>query len=178
MYLRIGIIVEGPSDKLVLETLLTNVGIKLLVRIAGGSKILTTSVWIASRLYDDGADNVIVLKDSDCHAGTAAYQREVTTRLGNIKGVTVCLAVHAIESWLMADEEALGKYLGAPVKEIPNPEKYCLPDDELNDVFRRIKGRSYLKRSDASGIASYLRIERVRQRCPSFANFIQTLGVP
>ena len=44
MYLRIGIIVEGPSDKLVLETLLTNVGIKLLVRIAGGSKILTTSM--------------------------------------------------------------------------------------------------------------------------------------
>jgi len=139
---RIGIIVEGPSDKSVVETILAPTRITLLVRIAGGSRILTTSGWIAAKLFEDGAESVVVLKDSDCHA-----------------------------------EHALEEYLSAPVKKVPSPEKYCLPDDELNQLFRRIKGRGYVKRRDAPGIASLMNVDLVRDRCPSFATFLDSLGL-
>ena len=171
---KIGLIVEGASDKPVVEALLANQEVNPIIRIAGGAKILSAPSWMVPRLYADGADKVIALKDSHCRTDVENYRRQVEDQLGQIEGLEVCLVIHAIESWLLADSEAVGGYLGMTVKPVANPEKHCKPEEELNHIFR-LGGRSYVKRADAPGIARRLNHKVVSKRSPSFVAFLQAV---
>ena len=169
---KIGLIVEGASDKPVVEALLANQDVNPIIRIAGGAKILSAPSWMVPRLYADGAAKVIALKDSHCRTDVEKYRQQVEDQLGQIKGLEVCLVIHAIESWLLADSEAIGGYLGMSVKPVANPEKVCKLEEALNHIFR-LGGRSYVKRADAPGIANRLNYEVVSKRSPSFVAFLQ-----
>src|SRR6266511_3907459 len=105
------------------------------------------------RLYAEGVGKVVALKDSHCRTDVDAYRHEVLERLNNVEGLEICLVVHAIESWLLGDANAVGEYLGTKVKPIADPEKLCKPEEELGHIFR-LRGRTYVKRADAPGIAS------------------------
>ncbi len=171
---KVGIIVEGPSDKLVVHALLRSMQVEPIVRVAGGAKILTAPRWMVPRMFAEGAAKVIALKDSHCHTDVDAYRSQVLKQIGRIDGLMVCVVVHAIESWLLGDMDAVGAYLGSSLKVIHNPEKYCKPDEELNHFFRS-RGRSYVKRLDAPAIATRIHSDLVNQRCPSFGAFIDSI---
>ncbi len=91
-------------------------------------------------------------------------------------GLHICMVVHAIESWLLADEEAISDYLGSKVKELRDPENECKPEEVLEELFKRT-GKVYLKGGDAPGeIARRLKLEKVVTKCPSFKNFKALIG--
>src|SRR5439155_12630977 len=115
---KIGLIVEGASDKPVVEALLANQDVNPVIRIAGGAKILSAPSWMVPRLYADGAVKVIALKDAHCRTDVVRYRRQVSEQLGQIMGLEICLVVHAIESWLLADSDAIASYLGSSVKPV------------------------------------------------------------
>ncbi|MBN1455542.1 MAG: DUF4276 family protein, partial [Methanomicrobia archaeon] len=84
--------------------------------------------------------------------------------------------VHAIESWLLADEAAIGDYLNSEVREIHNPENECKPEEVMDELFKR-SGRVYLKGGEAPcEIARRLRVEKVILKCPSFKRFKALIG--
>ena len=173
---KVGFIVEGPSDKPVVEALIKGMDFIPIIRIAGGSKILTASEWITSRLYEAGAEKVIALVDSHCHPDIETFEKKVKEKMGRIKGLTLCIVIHAIESWMLSDEKALGNYLHSEVPHQTSPEESCRPEEDLNRIFHiHGKGRTYLKRTDAPGIAAHLDRATVQYRCRSFARFLEVI---
>lgn len=100
-----------------------------------------------------------------------------------ITGVTArsIFVVSAIESWLIADERAMAITLGGGatrfVPPVSSPESECDPKALLDTVFSQPK-RSIVRRKDYPKIACRANIERIRQRCPSFAEFCRAIVDP
>ncbi len=176
-----GVIVEGESDEKVIREITHKLGVNAEIRRSKrGAKIQSptkTKSYVLDLLHD--CDTIIILKDSHC-----SDPEEIESNFGNrlrelglsIDGtISVCIVVHAIESWLLADEEAIGDYLSTTIKEIHNPENACKPEEILDEIFKE-NNREYLKGGeDPREIAKRLRLERVIKKCPSFIKFKRVL---
>lgn len=172
-----GIIVEGESDEKVIREITNKLGVNAKIRRSKrGAKIQSpkkTKSYVLDLLYD--CDKVVILKDSHC---SDPYEKERNLEEGlkelevSFNGsIQICIVVHAIESWRLADEEAIGDYLTSAVKEIKNPEDECEPDKVLDEIFKK-NGRVYLKGGVAPGeIAKRLSLEQLIKKCPSFIKF-------
>lgn len=133
-----GVIVEGESDEKVIRDITHKLGVNAEIRRSKrGAKIQSptkTRSYVLDLLHD--CDRIVILKDSHCsdpeekESNFEKRLRELGLSLdGNI---SVCIVVHAIESWLLADEEAISDYLGSKVKEVHNPENACKPEEILD----------------------------------------------
>jgi hypothetical protein len=79
-----------------------------------------------------------------------------------------------IETWFLADEEALGDYLGVRVRSFPEPEGILDPKEKLNRIFEKARGEKcgyYEAGTDPAEIAKRLRLEVLERKCPSFKAF-------
>lgn len=147
----IGFIVEGRSDEKVVEEICKKLRVFPKIKKMGKTISPRKAKAFAEFLLDMSCEKVIILKDSHCSNPTK-IEENLRNRLkeeslrdkinGNVK---ICIVVHAIESWLLGDEEAIGDYLSAKIKEIHNPENACNPEEVLDGLFKK-NGREYLKR--------------------------------
>jgi len=173
----IGFVVEGPSDEKVVEEICQK--LQILQKIKKMRKAMNPRKVkaFADFLLDQNCENVIILKDSHC-SDPENIEKNLRDRLIEEslrdkidREVRICIVVHAIESWLLADEEAIGDYLRSKVKGIHNPENECQPEDVLDGIFKK-NNREYLKGGEAPReIAKRLSLEKVAKKCPSFIKF-------
>lgn len=128
--------VEGPVDEAVLRRVVLDFGIHLVTTyIANGKPHLLRQL----RGYNNAAHHSpwIVLVDLDHSAGCAP---PVLAEWLPDPAPRMCfrIAVRAAESWLMADRESMGRYLGVPLAHIPQePEQLDDPKQTLVDIARR-----------------------------------------
>ena len=166
----IGVVTEGPSDKNVVQEICRKERIRSTFRLMRGNNFTKAKRYSIS-LFHDGCNKVIVLKD--LHRSTSS---EIETKFIEVEltgEVKLCIAVRAIESWLLADEWAFSDYLGIKVKTVHNPEEILKPDEFLNNIFKKTKDRPYIKGGkDPAEIAKRLRLNVVEKRCPSFKEFM------
>jgi hypothetical protein len=88
------------------------------------------------------------------------------------------VVVHALETWLAADEEALRAALNpkTPLKVSGNLEKECRPENILKEIYRKHgRGRDFIKSKDDLIIAEHANPARIAERCSSFRKFQQLL---
>jgi hypothetical protein len=127
------------------------------------------------------AAKIIICVDSECTAP------EITERnLGPCKKairdlkiktpVDFLVIVHALETWLAADEEALHNALNAKraIKTAGNLEMECRPVSILKEVYRKY-GREFIKSKDDLIIAGHADPAQIAKRCSSFRRFQQIL---
>jgi hypothetical protein len=173
----IGVIVEGASDEKVIREITHKLGVTVAIRRSKrGAKIQspTKTKTFAVELLGH-CEKVIILKDSHCsdpHEKERALEEKLKDLGLSFDGtVRICMVVHAIESWLLADEEAIGDYLRSKVRGIYNPENECQPDEILAEIFKKT-GRDYLKGGEAPReLAKRLSLDSVIKKCPSFIKF-------
>ena len=173
----IGVIVEGTSDEKVIREITHKLGVPVEIRrskrgakIQSPTKTKTFAVELLSH-----CEKVVILKDSHCadpHEKEHALEEKLKDLGVSFDGtVRICMVVHAIESWLLADDEAIGDYLRSEVRDIYNPENECKPDKVLNEIFKRY-GLDYFKGGEAPReIAKRLSLDKVIKKCPSFIKF-------
>jgi len=166
----IGFVTEGLSDKNIVQEICKKDGIKSAFRRMRGNN-LNKAKRLAHLLLSGGCKKVILLKD--LHSSTSSEIKKKFEKTEFTDKVKLCIAVRAIESWLLADEKALSDYLGSEVEQVQNPEDISKPDELLDDIFRKEKGRAYLKGGmDSAEIAKRLRLNVVQKRCSSFKEFM------
>jgi len=178
----IGVIVEGTSDEKVIREITHKLGVPVKIRRSRRGATIQSPRKTGSDVEDLLADceKVVILKDSHC-ADPHEKERHLREKLGGlglpVEGdLHICMVVHAIESWLLADEAAIGDYLSSEVREIHSPENECKPEDVLDELFKR-SGRVYLKGGEAPReLARRLRVEKVITKCPSFKKFKALIG--
>ena len=178
----IGFIVEGPSDEKVVEEICRKLQVQPKIKQMRKAINPRKAKAFADFLLDMSCEKVIILKDSHCSNPTKIEINlrdrliEESLRDKIDREVRICIVVHAIESWLLADEEAIGDYLRSKVKGIHNPENECKPEDVLDGFFKK-NNREYLKGGEAPReIAKRLRLEKVIKKCPSFIKFKTFIG--
>ena len=173
----IGVIVEGESDEKVIREITRKLGVPAKIRRSRrGATIQSprkTGSYVVDLLSD--CEKVVILKDSHC---SDPHAKEENLR-GRLQGaglpvdgdLHICMVVHAIESWLLADEEAISDYLGSKVKELRDPETECKPEEVLEELFKKT-GKVYLKGGEAPReLARRLSVEKLITKCPSFKKF-------
>lgn len=132
--------VEGPTDEVVLQRILLEVGIPYAEFYGGKGK-----QHLVGRLknYNQSARHLpwIVLLDLDHSAACApAY----VSQLVPDRQPKLCLriAVRAVESWLLADAERLSVFLGVPLSMIPaDPDAESDPKETLINLARQSRRR-------------------------------------
>jgi hypothetical protein len=160
---KVAFIVEGDADKAFVEALVPRIlgrGARAQVVRVGGKSGFRSAFANVAAFAEEGHPKVIVLVDADtCDAADIAEQRDrlVDTfrrhRVGDL--AEVCLAVPALEAWLVAG------YDDVPA-ELP-PKR--APADAL-----QVRGPA-----DIGRLAAQLSIDKVRERSPSFDTFVRAV---
>lgn len=192
--LKLGFALEGNSDYPVIPILARRVVAEHFPAIElapdstrhprkHGHGFITELPIFAKQLYDDGAAVIVAVVDTD------------NTRLGERRGllrdaqakcqsnrIPVCiaegLAVHSLEAWLLADEQAIAAVFDGDLAQVqfPNPEADLTPKATLNQIVRTLTdGREVTFANSASELAKVIRLEILRQRCPQFDEFARNL---
>jgi 5S rRNA maturation endonuclease (ribonuclease M5) len=176
---KIGLIVEGESDKRTLEKIFTKIGINAEFRvISGGFPVRKINV-LASMLRNSGCNKVIVLKDTECKPKDEMYE-ELKDKIRELEEVEICFVQCALESWLLADEKAIESLISekmkrsVKVKNFSNPEFIPKPKDEMNEIFRKAGVRiKYNEIVHAPEIASRADINKWEEKCESFKEMME-----
>jgi len=181
---RIALIAEGPIDFEVSEILLSKVQIvsptdpepvRLPLRQLSLRRHLKA---LSGRQGNplERVDKAIVLKDSGsltCQQVVAGLQQQIgganwpfPVKLGS--------AVREIESWLLADHQALSIVTGLSCNPVHNPEGIQDPKQVLRNILERASPRQDYGIDKAREIAEKMNLQIARPNCHSLDHFINS----
>jgi 5S rRNA maturation endonuclease (ribonuclease M5) len=178
---KIGLIVEGESDRRAFEKIFSNAGIEAEFRIVQGFPVRKFNA-LAREMKNSGCKKVLILRDTECKGKIERYE-ELKEKIRELEGIEVCFAQCSLESWLLADEEAVDSLLRErskkPIKVeiISNPESIPKPKDKMNEIFRRTRGikLGYIEIAHAPEIASRVKIGKLEEKCESFREMMKKI---
>ena len=122
---------------------------------------------------------IIICVDSEC-TDPSITERNLAPCKRAVKGLSFVVhflvVVHALETWLAADEKALRAILktNKEIKIPGNLEMECRPVTILKDIYRKHR-REFLKSKDDLIIAEHANPTQIAKRCSSFRRFQQIL---
>ena len=134
---RLGFIVEGATEKIILEhsdffNYLDGLKIDYIADVidaeGNGNLLPHNLVRHIQILEDKGATHIFIvtdLDDEECITNTKA-------RISPLANQTVIVSIKEIESWFLADHEVMRKYMDDPAFSYEQPES-------INDPFEEIK---------------------------------------
>lgn len=169
----IGYVVEDNAQEKAVIELAMKMGIstpRKFVRRMNGNR-LRKGCKHARDMLSLGCAKVIVLKDME---GAPANLKERFSEMRFPPQARLLVIAREIETWFLADEEALGDYLGIRVKAFPQPERIPDPKGKLNHIFEKARGKKsgyYEGGTDPAEIAKRLHLEVLERKCPSFKAF-------
>ena len=191
--MTIGLFVEGKSDKDTIPILIH----KILKPHGVSPRVLTRKIP-RGQMFDPlkvkpyaehllkqhpGTSKIVICVDCECtdpsdiQDKVEAAQRKLA-ELGLRPVPRYVVVVHALESWLAADVQALKRVAGMQHLRIrQNPESVCRPADLLKDVFGRA-GKSFEKTRHDPRIARAADLSRIERRSPSFRRFREFIEDP
>ena len=173
--MSIGLVVEEPSCEKFVKKIAERSGISIDVVCAHGRGNLKRRLDDYVGLHDE-FPKVIVLVDSHCCPNPGQIQNEFVPSARHHTNVQVCVVVHALESWLLADSTTLSrKFRARRIRTPTNPESICKPEQELKRIYR-MYGKIYGKTRDPPLLAACIDFDTVRRRCRSFDRFLSLLG--
>jgi len=178
---KIGLIVEGESDRRALEKIFSKAGINVEFRIVQGFSVKKINA-LAREMRNSGCKKVLILRDTECKEKIERYE-ELKDKIRELEGVEVCFAQCSLESWLLADEEAVESMLREKTKKpvkvesISNPEYVPKPKDKMNEIFRRTRGfkLGYIEITHAPEIASRVNVGKLEKKCESFREMMKKI---
>ena len=144
---KVGFIVEGDTEKLIVESpafvawLVAN-GITLVspvVNAKGGGNLLPRNIGpFVATLQRAQAEHIVILTDLENEANPAV----VRARIGQQQNHLIFIAVKAIEAWFLADTQALRKWLDiATIEELTPEATPDLPWERLKSIAREHQKR-------------------------------------
>lgn len=187
---KIGIIVEGDCEKIVLETIhfstfLSDSGLELvdeIINIGGKSKLKPDAEEMQNSiniLRDQGAAWIIVLRDMDDAPSFKVVKDEVLQQ----DGVMICIAVKELEAWFLADSKTMSALFKTEFY-FEKPEEPLNPPETISKLSLQFTGRGTAWERTGGKINFANKIVRqgftIQQaaehpNCPSARYFLTTL---
>lgn len=146
---KIGFIVEGDTEKLIIDSLKFREALKQInlqvcepvINAKGNGNLLPRYLeqHIAALNQNSAPDIIMIITDLE----SAPAPQEVRDRIrtATITNDLIIVSIKAIESWFLSDTNSLSNWLGLPYTEI-NPEKTNdMPWDRIKELAMEINGR-------------------------------------
>ena len=182
--LKIGVGVEGPSDRAFLAALLNREfwGVQFDIRVMKGrTKLVRRAAELADSFRSLRYPFSIILVDRDsdpCITATIeSFDHEIVTAARAPiaqRDVFVCVAVAELESWYLADEQAIQHAIPGASYRAPPETGVIGADRTLSRLRRETAGDGPVrggKRALARAVAQHFDPERARRHSASFAYF-------
>lgn len=173
--MRIGIIAEDRSDIAVFKAItnkLTNRGqlsIKPFVAMGCGKLRRKCAAW-ALNLIQSGCSYIVIVHDLDKN-DEVTLRDNLTKKIAevNIRKYIILIPIREIESWLLADPEAIRSVFNfKKAPKVPkHPETLLNPKEHLRDLIWSSGHKRYLNTAHNDKIAEKLSLARL-DVCPSF----------
>ena len=196
--MRLGLIVEGISDREVCEHILseiekrTSFSIDVEASPIGDFRTLKRECApTAAQFLRSNREHVIILwdlyprwgdKDRTCARDVAEIKRNLKHAGVDLAKITLICIDKELETWLLADERALGKMLSSPehkvrVPRIKNPSSHTNPKKHMDRIFRKYKSKfpQYNPNEHAIKIAELVENCSRVEKIPSFARFVNKI---
>ena len=176
--MHIGVIAEDRSDIEVLYALTCKLvepsafSFKPFIGQGCGKIRRKCAAW-AKNLLERGCSHLIVIHDLDTKV-EKTLRRDITQCIRGLRfrGYIVLIPVREIESWLLADPEAIRKTFN--LEKIPNipkhPETILRPKEYLRDIVWKYGRKQYVNTIHNRRIADYVLIDRL-PACASFSAY-------
>jgi hypothetical protein len=142
---RIGLVVEGATDRVAVERLLAARGLEVdpgRLVITGGKQRFDARLAKYNQAARLGP--WLALRDTDSDAGgcPVALRRSL---LSDVQSPALCLrlAARSLDAWLLADREAFAAHFGVPLAKVPaDPEAAPRPKEALTHACRSATRRA------------------------------------
>jgi hypothetical protein len=143
---KLGFIVEGDTEKLILDrtdffSYLKEQNIEFvpdIINVVGKNNLEPEKISPFSEiLKDKGANKIIILTDLDLDVCITKTKERVSPQEGN----TVVVSVKQIESWFLADTNAMRRLLSDEEFEFNDPESVNDPFNTIRDAMISKTGR-------------------------------------
>lgn len=175
---QIGIIAEDISDvnsiNILIQKITGNkrIGIKKFVGDGCGKIKRKCNMW-AKQFHMSGCHGLILIHDRDRN-NTLKLKNDLFASISPcpIKKYLICIPEEELEAWLVSDEVAIKK--GLNLRNLPPvvnfPETIVSPKEYIEKMIHKIsKGeKRYLNTIHNEKIASFISIDIVKRKCPSF----------
>ena len=159
---KVGFIVEGDRDKLIVETLSHRILPAEFdfhsVRIGGKAGLYTAYTTVLLFLDRDYQHTIIVFDKNESEDWLVPLVEETLERYGLVDEATICPAVPAIEAWLLAEYEE-------NPEQVANPKLALAAHLQLPELTLEV----------IANLAKKLDIAKARQRSESFDHFVCAL---
>lgn len=165
------LIVEGDSDKIIVESILAAAKMDKQVSVLAG-KGKEAAEKLAQKMFDEGHTNLGLLIDLDIvNLPDAKHYIEDKTLIN--KDIEVFFATPEIEAWLFADidlalEHAKSKNAEIILKRMSLPDEVPHPKESAKFLFQNYKEAYFLKKID---------ISKATFRSPSLHDFLTRLSI-
>jgi len=172
---RLTILTEGPSDEEAVKEIKGKLGISAKVTNARGRSSLLAKLDRYVNFHSLACDRLVVLIDSNCDDPEEVKTEALSRLQPDTPRPNMCIAVTELESWFLADPEAIEKGMNLGRVNCPgNPEEIHDAKERLDEITSPI-GKRYHPTAHAPSIARHLDIEKVSNACPSFKEFVDNL---
>ena len=184
--MRIGLFVEGKSDKETLRIITQRIlGEKTSVIVRNfktrGNLLDARKVSSVAEVlleYYKNISKIIVCVDFECTPKEEAerqvkkIERSVNTKFPLGCSIIYIAVLHALEGWLLGDPKTLIHYIGAKARiTIPRGATlHCEPKNVMRRLFKKAS-KGYLATRDAPRIAEKIDFEEIAIRNDSFSLF-------
>ena len=172
---NVRVLCEGISDfesiqEIFKKEIINNIGIR---NFKGRNRLLKkVNKYIFN--FVGKIDIFIIVVDSHCTDPSITHN-EVYNIIEEsiIEKVRIHVIKHALESWFLAEGNAINRKYRKNFRFPSNPEGICQPDKELEDFLRRAGRLKYNKSIDAKAISKLLDTEDLKNKSRNFNSFIE-----
>ncbi|MCS7385830.1 MAG: hypothetical protein NDF55_03680 [archaeon GB-1867-005] len=161
------ILVEGPSDKGVIQKITEKLNVKAKILLMRGNRPNKAIRLIKAALTRKPYSKIIILKDLHKHP-EKTIKKNLSKVIKNINHTNIHTIIikRSIESWILA---GMG---------IPNPENLENPESYLNNILRR-KGKQYVKSlKTAKTLTNNINLKTAQQQSQTLNQFIKIIKDP
>lgn len=175
-----GIVVEGEYDKEALSELIQKCisnGVKIIARpFSGKGKLIKKFPGFLTEFCHKSVDKALIIRDAD-NKNPDKLLEEMRRKIKDLNypfEVRFIVIVQELETWLLADQEAISKVTksrsGRTVSGVnENLESIIQPKERLEGILSGAK--VYYTPEVAREIAKESDISRIEYRCPRFREF-------
>jgi len=173
---NIRILCEGISDRDSLRELLSKENLnKKIIKFDSRSRLLK-KVNQYIRNYQGIVDVFLIIIDSHCTDPSIIYDKvHQSIERPNRGKVRIHIIEHALESWFLAENNAIKQRFGINFSPISNPQTICKPDEVLQDLLRGAGILKYKKAIHAKAISKEIQTEDLKNKSENYRSFINLL---
>lgn len=148
-------VVEGYMESVFLPVVLDQIGradLQPIIRNAGGG----SKFWLVAARYNDAGKHTTVMGLADLEQAQCASSLLASKLPHKSAGFHLRLAVRMLESWLLADRQAMARFLKVPIGALPiDPDGEAHAKRVLVDIARKSTSktiRDALVPDDSGGV--------------------------